>query len=447
MGHRSVRTKILVALLGAVLFFCLSMVLFAETVIRTKLFSEIQEKGAIIAKLTAADCINPVVTERFFEIEMMFKDMMGSEKDIVYLFIMNKDKRVLVHTFAKSFPEELKTAHEVNPRLSYSAKELTTDKGVILDLGVPLLRGEVGVLRMGISEESIRKDVNEILLLIILFSFFVMVVGTVVAIVFSRWITRPILRLAHAAEAFGRGEMIQKVIIPTDDEIGTLAKTFNTMVEKRNQSEEQLLGSLEEKKVLLKEIHHRVKNNMQVIYSLLNLQARGIDDKTVRAMFEESRNRVGSMALIHERLYRSEDLAHIEFKDYLQNLVARIADTYKRHDIVLSVDMDPVALDVNVGIPCGLIVNELVSNSLKHAFPEGRNGTIRVGVSRNKEGDHVLTVADNGIGFPSGVDFRTTQSLGLQLVNVLVGQINGTIELSKDERTEFSITFPGNVNG
>ena len=443
MDLRSVRTKMLIVLLGAMLFFGLSMILFAETVIRAKLFSKIQEKGVAIAKRTASDCINPLVTEQFFEVEMMFKDMMSSDKDIVYLFIMNKDKRVLVHTFAKSFPEELKTAHEVNIQQAYSAKELTTDKGIILDLGVPLLRGEVGILRMGISEEPIRKDVNDILLLIILFSFFVMLVGTIVAIVFSRLITRPILRLAHAAEAFGRGEMIQKVIIPSDDEIGTLAKIFNIMVEKRKQSEEQLLGSLEEKKVLLKEIHHRVKNNMQVIYSLLNLQAKGTADTAVRAMFEESRNRVGSMAMIHEKIYRSEDLAHIDFKDYLQILVAGIADTYKRRNIVFSLDMEQIALDVNVGIPCGLIVNELVSNSFKHAFPDGRKGTISVGINRNKEGDYVLIVADNGVGFPPEVDFRKTQSLGLQLVNVLAKQINGKIELSKVEGTAFSITFPG----
>ena len=211
----------------------------------------------------------------------------------------------------------------------------------------------------------------------------------------------------------------------------------------RKRAEEQIQRSLKEKEVLLKEIHHRVKNNMQVIYSLLNLQAKSIADTTIRAMFEDARNRVNSMALIHEKLYQSKDLAHINFKEYLQNLVAGIADTYKRRDVVLSVDMEPIALDVNVGIPCGLIVNELVSNSFKYAFPEGRNGMVKVGIKRNSEGNYVLTVADNGIGFPATVDFRNTPSLGLQLVNVLTGQINGSIELSKAEGTTFRITFPG----
>ena len=194
---------------------------------------------------------------------------------------------------------------------------------------------------------------------------------------------------------------------------------------------------------MLKEIHHRVKNNMQVISSLLSLQAKGVADSTVKAMLEESRNRVSSMSLVHEKLYQSKDLAYIDFKDYLQSLVAGIANTYKRHDVVISVDMETVALDVNVGIPCGLIVNELVSNSLKHAFPDGRKGTISLGINKNSEGNYVLFVADNGIGLPGEEDLRNTSTLGLQLVKVLTGQIHGTIEISREEGTRFSITFPG----
>jgi len=214
-------------------------------------------------------------------------------------------------------------------------------------------------------------------------------------------------------------------------------------ITERRQAEDLILRSLKEKEVLLKEIHHRVKNNMQVISSLLNLQAKGFADTAVRAVFEEARNRVNSMALIHQKLYQSQDLAHINFNEYLKNLVAGIAETYKLRNVVLSVDNEPVAIDVNVGIPCGLIVNELVSNCLKHAFPDGRKGTITVGIKRSSEGNAVLSVADNGIGFPANVDFRSTSSLGLQLVNVLTAQIRGTIKLSQAEGTKFSITFPG----
>jgi PAS domain S-box-containing protein len=213
-------------------------------------------------------------------------------------------------------------------------------------------------------------------------------------------------------------------------------------ITERKLAEEQIRRSLVEKQVMLKEIHHRVKNNMQVIISLLNLQADTIADSTVRTLFEESRNRVSAMALIHEKLYQTEDLARIDFKEYLKILAQGIADTYQRHDVHLSVDMEHITLNVNTGIPCGLIVNELITNSFKHAFPKGRKGLIRVGMNKNSEGNYVLIVEDNGIGFEAEQDFRKTSSLGLRLVGVLTGQIRGTIALSRSDGTRFCITFP-----
>ncbi|MBF0328878.1 MAG: MASE1 domain-containing protein [Nitrospirae bacterium] len=217
-------------------------------------------------------------------------------------------------------------------------------------------------------------------------------------------------------------------------------------ITERKRTDEQIKRSLEEKTVMLKEIHHRVKNNMQVIYSLLSLQAKSIADETVRDNLEESKNRVKSMAMIHERLYRSADLAHIEFKDYLKSLAGSIANTYRIHDVAISVDMEPVFLDVNMGIPCGLIVNELLSNSLKYAFPEGKKGTVKVGINRDGEGNYVLFVEDNGIGFPAEIDFLNTKTLGLELVKGLTRQINGKAELSRGAGTRFSITFPDSAD-
>lgn len=215
----------------------------------------------------------------------------------------------------------------------------------------------------------------------------------------------------------------------------------------QKQAEDRLQQSLREKEVMLKEIHHRVKNNLQVIYSLLNLQSKTIADPLVRAMFAESQNRIQSMTLIHEKLYHSKDTANIDFKEYLQSLVLSIASTYKRFDIEISLEMEPIVFDVNVGIPCGLIVNELVSNCLKHAFPGNRQGTITLGINRDSEGNNIMKVSDDGIGFPEKIDFRNTTSLGMQLVLVLTGQIHGTIEIMKDAGTTFRITFPGGVKG
>ena len=218
---------------------------------------------------------------------------------------------------------------------------------------------------------------------------------------------------------------------------------FHRNITDRKHAEERIQRSLQEKEVLLKEIHHRVKNNMTVIYSLLNLQANVTADKAARAILEEARDRVNMMTLIHKKLYQSKDLAHIDYKEYLRDLVSGIADTYQRRDVVVTVEMESLFFDVTVGIPCGLIANELVSNCFKYAFPEGRKGTIKIGINKDSEGNNVLTVADNGVGFPETTDFRKTTSLGLQLVNVLTGQIQGKIELVRNEGTTFKITFPG----
>ncbi len=213
-------------------------------------------------------------------------------------------------------------------------------------------------------------------------------------------------------------------------------------VTERNRAMEKLTASLKEKEVMLKEIHHRVKNNMQVISSMLRLQAGYIEDPKALELFQESQNRVKSMALIHEKLYQSQDLARIDFADYLRNLTNHLFRSYSgRADITLNIEVSDVRLGVDAGIPCGLIVNELVSNALKHAFPNGRPGQITVAL-RRENGTYVLSVKDDGVGFPKDVDFRNTPSLGLQLVNTLVSQLDGSVELiSNGAGTEFRIEF------
>jgi two-component sensor histidine kinase len=219
---------------------------------------------------------------------------------------------------------------------------------------------------------------------------------------------------------------------------------------RRRQAEEQTKASLAEKEVLLKEIHHRVKNNLQVISSLLNLQSSYITDEQSSQMFRESQNRVRSMALIHEKLYQSSDLARIDFAGYVRELSDYLFRMYgaKSHNIKLEVNVDDVPLDIDTAIPCGLIINELISNSLKYGFPaetEKRKpeGEIRVGLCAGNDDKLILTVSDNGTGFPENLDFQNTDSLGLQLVNTLTGQLEGDIQLDRKAGTTFNITFAG----
>ena len=214
-------------------------------------------------------------------------------------------------------------------------------------------------------------------------------------------------------------------------------------ITERMRAEEQIKVSLEEKEVLLKEIHHRVKNNLQVISSLLSLQSRCIEDQSVLELFQESQNRIRSMALIHEKLYRSQDLVRIDFAEYIRNLATHLVRSYRANlgTVNLKVDANDVSLSVDAAVPCGLIINELVSNSLKHAFIDGREGEIRIELRSDRDHQLTLIVGDNGVGFPRDLDFRSTESLGMQLVNTLTNQLDGTVELHSNGGTEFKITF------
>jgi PAS domain S-box-containing protein len=211
----------------------------------------------------------------------------------------------------------------------------------------------------------------------------------------------------------------------------------------RIQADEQIKASLEEKEVMLREIHHRVKNNMQIILSLLRIQSRSVRDKGIQDMFKQSQNRIRSMALIHEALYKSGDLARIHIDDYISRMTTHLLSIYREGlgDVEINQEAEGIFLDINRAIPCGLIISELVSNCLKHAFPGKREGQITIRMTRDIKGTNSLIVKDNGTGLPEGLDYRETETLGLQLVTDLVQQINGSILLKKTHGTEFVVKF------
>jgi PAS domain S-box-containing protein len=224
---------------------------------------------------------------------------------------------------------------------------------------------------------------------------------------------------------------------------GPVSLAFLRDVTERKQAEMQIQSSLQEKEILLKEIHHRVKNNLAVIASILSLQSANAPDKTYQDIFQECVNRVKTMSRIHTQIYQAKDLAHIDFKSYLQELIPELFRSYQvhSHDVSFNLQIEDFTPDINTAIPLGLIVNELLTNSLKHAFPEGRKGEIRISLKKD-DSQTVLTVADNGIGFPEDLDLTRAQSLGLQLVTALVYQLRGTVEIKREKGTEFVITFP-----
>jgi PAS domain S-box-containing protein len=214
-------------------------------------------------------------------------------------------------------------------------------------------------------------------------------------------------------------------------------------ITEKKRADEQIKNSLIEKDVLLKEIHHRVKNNLQVISSLLNLQSRYIQDDRTHELFRESQNRVRSMALIHEKLYQSQDLAKVDFAEYVLSLASMLFRSYGTNSGAVKLDLavDPVFLSIDTAIPVGLVINELVSNSLKYAFPNGRPGTISIDFHTENDDQFSLVFRDDGIGVPEEFDLDKAPSLGLRLVKILTGQLGGKLAFRRTGGTEFKITF------
>jgi|WetSurMetagenome_2_1015567.scaffolds.fasta_scaffold220632_1 two-component sensor histidine kinase/CheY-like chemotaxis protein len=209
----------------------------------------------------------------------------------------------------------------------------------------------------------------------------------------------------------------------------------------RNAAEEMIRLSLKEKEVMLKEIHHRVKNNLQIICSLLYLQMGRLRDPEMQLLFLETQQRVRSMALVHDKLYASPSLASIDFNCYVQSMSADLLRAFAMHRVTLSTDITDVSLGVDTAVPCGLILNELLSNSLRHAFPDSNAGHIHVSVTCEVPGEYTLEVRDNGVGYPAGFDLRRSGSPGSQIICSLVNQLDGTYSTENKNGAVTTIRF------
>ncbi|AFZ35091.1 signal transduction histidine kinase [Stanieria cyanosphaera PCC 7437] len=214
-------------------------------------------------------------------------------------------------------------------------------------------------------------------------------------------------------------------------------------ISKRKQAEETIAASLTEKEILLKEVHHRVKNNLQVIDSLFRHQCRHIQEPKVIQILKECQNRVSSMALLHEQLYQAKDLARIDAAKYFQSLVATLYESYKIDGTssTLKIDVQSTFIELEIALNCGLIINELVSNSLKYAFIKDKIGYLQIKFIEDEKHNFTLIVKDNGIGLPEDFTLEKTNSLGLKLVKSFVRQLQGTIQVNNYNGTEFIILF------
>ncbi len=262
---------------------------------------------------------------------------------------------------------------------------------------------------------------------------------------------RIILRTGQAGKAplfeilkkFDINDYKQKEEVTNDSLYTTVIASLRSYdhIKSIEEHSKQLEQNLQEKEILLKEIHHRVKNNLQIISSLLSMQASKISDKAMLNMFQNSKDRVRSMSIIHEKLYQSNSFTKIKFSEYIETMAVELFTTYEiSSNIKLKLNINEVYLNIEKAIPCGLIINEIVSNSLKHAYKENEEGEIKINLFQEKNQINLI-ISDNGCGLPKDIDFDNTKTLGLQLVNVLMDQLEGNIDLISKNGTQFTISF------
>jgi two-component sensor histidine kinase len=276
--------------------------------------------------------------------------------------------------------------------------------------------------------DAFRESMGRIFLIAGIIAFLLFALGLYLDIV----IARRLGRLTTMAEKFAAGDYQVRLGMKGRDEIAELGMALDRMAAEIQARNLRIEKDLKDKEVLIKELYHRTKNNMQVICSFLDLQSSEIDDPKFKSCVVEMKNRIHSMSLVHQMLYRSKDLVHVNMKDYLGELTRLLVSgpTHSGGKVTLSMEMEEIPALIDVAMPCGLIVNELVSNSLKHAFPGGRPGNIRVSLSRSPAGKILLKVEDDGVGFPEGFDYRSEGHLGLQTLLALgETQLRGKVSI------------------
>lgn len=294
--------------------------------------------------------------------------------------------------------------------------------------------------------------------------------AVILAFWFSNHTTDPIRRLTQTVNGFTSGNYgMRNPELCNSDEVGILGRAFNQMAEQIEQTINDLMASqielkkrrdqlqqmvssrtteLREKEVLLKEVHHRVKNNLQIISSLLNLQASSRKNEKFQSVLKDSENRIRSMALIHEKLYRSENLSRIDFTEYINSLITHLIQSFAVNNdmIEFKVDLDEIRLELDTAISCGLLINELVSNSIMHALPQGNRGEISIILRKNGNREFTMKIGDNGVGLPPDFEIDTAETLGLQLVASLVDQLRGRMEIMRTDGCTFVIAIPFEKN-
>lgn len=462
---------IVVTLLG----FSFILIPFTNTIFEEKLASEAEN---IIAAITPS-LNSSIVTDDYADFLEFTLTLLPQNRYYEYMVITKKNGFSIIMAGDKWRIDTLR-GHWVNEERLSKTGVITHNefsKGEVFNFYSKFeLPGiDWGVVNVGLNTNEFNENKNKIMGFAILVGLIAALITLIFAMLFARRLAKPIYELTGAANQVASGNFTVKCKVETGDEIEILANTFNDMtkeiynshsileekvkdrtetleeintalaseIEFRKKAEEKVKLSLDEKITLLQEIHHRVKNNLQIISSLLYLQISKSNNPEITQVLLDSQNRVKSMALVHEKLYKSTNLAEIEFDEYIRDLTNYITGSYNRREVRVEFDLEKMFLSINSSVPCGLIINELISNVMKYAFPEGKveNPKLNLSLKLNDKGEYVISIKDNGVGLPEDFDIDTVDSLGLKLVQNLVNQLEGKLDIINSNGMEFTITF------
>ena len=434
--------------------FAFAMITFEKRNIRSALEDRAQEIGGEAADHIARELADADIEQ----LGHYFASVVDDGRVVDYIAVTDvQTGDSLVHTIGVRRPVKLGGIWKQKPDLTSSE-----DKGQIIEgplgdgrqsyhhpftISAPDSRWDL--IHVGLSLTDYRRALRSLYQLVGLAAAVTFGAGTALSWLFTRRLTGPLLQLQQHAHRIAGGGEASRAEIHTNDEIEDLAESINAMVAALEHSKQTIRDSLaqqqslREKDVLLREIHHRVKNNMQILSSMIRLQTRRAESAELRQVLAESEARIRSMGLLHEKLYQSDSVSMIEVESYMRSLTNELMrmNTRQSSKIELKLAVAGIQMGLDTALPCGLIVTELISNSMKYAFPEGRPGAILVSVCRTSEGEYSLIVWDNGIGVPENFDISKAKSLGLRLVTMLCAQLNGQLHVSGQRGTRVEIRF------
>lgn len=420
--------------------------------------SELESQARVLASSLDQVVTRPAARDEFTPVVEHCMRMINEQKSMLYAVITRKsDGFSLIHTrdgwrtaqlTGKWAPPENKSG--LLEAGIFSTNPFSEGGGALHFTRVATSSGnDWGWIHVGLSLEDYYKNIKGVYGITGIVAAVTFFFGAIISFVFARKFTRPIYELQGFTHRVAAGDLTARASIRSDDELSDLGDSINRMVEALESSQTRLReslsqqASLREKEILLREIHHRVKNNMQILTSLIRLQVRRADSEELRTILLESEARIRSMGLLHEKLYQSDSVSEIDLEGYLRTLTGELMrmNTRQKNNVKVELRVSGVKLGLDTALPCGLIVTELVSNCLKYAFPENRDGAILVSVSKTSEGEYSLIIWDNGVGIDESIDISKCTSLGLRLVTMLCDQLNGELSITNNQGTRTEIRF------